>query len=61
MCSESERQVSGMNIRIRLLLLREIERRNDDRIKGFRKPRKDTLQPRSKKANYNMDKPKKPK
>lgn len=50
-----------MHIRIRLMLLREIERRNDDRIKGFRKPRKGTLQPRSKKTNDNMDKPKKPK
>ena len=48
-----------MHIRIRLLLMKEIERRNEDRIKAFEEQRKGTFQPRKRKAKRNKGKPKK--
>ncbi len=47
-----------MNIRIRLLLMQEIERRNEESIEAW-KQRKGTFQPRKKKAKRNKGKPKK--
>ncbi len=47
-----------MHIRLRLLLMREIERRNEKHIEDWKK-RKGTVQPRKKKAKRNKAKPKK--
>lgn len=47
-----------MNIRIRLLLMREIEQRNEKSIERW-KQRKGTFQPRKKKAKRNKGKTRK--
>ncbi|MBR2226749.1 MAG: hypothetical protein IJ893_02650 [Bacteroidales bacterium] len=48
-----------MHIRIRLLLMKEIERRNEERIKAFENQRKGSSQPRKRKTKRNRDRPKK--
>lgn len=48
-----------MHIRIKLLLMREIERRNDERIKAYEEQRKGSCQPRKRKAKRNRGKPRK--
>lgn len=48
-----------MCIRLRLLLLREIERRNEERIKDYENQRKGPSQPCKRKTNRNMGKLKK--
>ena len=55
MCSDRR---CAVNIRIRLLLMQEIERRNEESIEAW-KQRKGTFQPRKKKAKRNKGKPKK--
>ena len=47
-----------MNIRIKLLLMREIERRNEESIEAWKK-RKGSFQPPKKKASGNRDNRKK--
>lgn len=46
-----------MNIRIWLLLMREINQRNDERIKAYENQRKGASQPRKRKPKGNKDKP----
>lgn len=48
-----------MHIRIKLLLMQEIERRNQERIEAYEKQRKGTFQPRKRKAKRNRGKPRK--
>ena len=48
-----------MHIRIKLLLMREIERRNQERIEAYENQRKGTFQPRKRKAKRNRGKPRK--
>lgn len=48
-----------MHIRIKLLLMKETERRNEERIKAFGNQQKGTFQPTKRKANRNRDKAKK--
>lgn len=48
-----------MHIRIKLLLMQEIERRNQERIEAYKDQRNGTFQPRKRKAKRNRDKPKK--
>ena len=48
-----------MHIRIRLLLMKEIERRNDERIRAYENQRKRPSQPRKRKARGNRGKPRK--
>ncbi len=45
-----------MKIRIKLLLMKEIERRNQERIEAFEEPRKPTFQPRKRKTKRNRKK-----
>ena len=49
-----------MKIKIKLWLLREIERRNDERIEAYTKTRKPPSQPRQRKPMGNRGKHKKP-
>lgn len=48
-----------MHIRIKLLLMREVERRNQERIEAYENQRKGTFQPRKRKAKRNRGKPRK--
>lgn len=48
-----------MHIRIRLLLMKEIDRRNEARIEAFKKPRKRPAQPRKVKGSGRRHKPRK--
>ena len=48
-----------MHIRIKLLLMREIERRNQERIEAYKDQRNGTFQPRKRKTKRNRGKTKK--
>lgn len=48
-----------MHIRIKLLLMKEIERRNQERIVAFGNQRKGPFQPRKRKTKRNRGKTKK--
>ena len=48
-----------MHIRIKLLLMREIERRNQERIEAYKDQRKGVSQPRKRKPKGNKGKPRK--
>jgi len=48
-----------MNLRIKLLLMKEIERRNEERIKAYVNQRKGLSQPRKRKTKGNRGKHKK--
>lgn len=48
-----------MNLRERLLLMQEIEHRNQARISAYKKCQKGTLQPSKRKPNRNRAQPKK--
>lgn len=48
-----------MHIRIKLLLMKEIERRNEERIKAYENQRKGPSKPRKRKAKGNRGKTKK--
>lgn len=48
-----------MHIRIKLLLMKEIERRNQERIEAFENQRNGPFQPRKRKTKRNRGKPRK--
>lgn len=45
-----------MNTKDRLMMMQEIERRNQERIEAFKEPRKPTFQPRKRKTKRNRKK-----
>lgn len=49
-----------MKIKVKLWLLREINRRNEEHIRVYREKRQPPSQPRQEKPMWNRDKPRKP-
>ena len=48
-----------MNIRIKLLLMQEIERRNQERIEAYKNQQNGTFQPKMRKTKRNRGQPRK--